>query len=129
MMRYHRRMADTSGVGQTDMLALGLLSVRGPMTVSELGRELELSSASVSGLVDRLEATGHVARVRDEHDRRRIVVHATPLAGEVARAALQGFLVELAAQLDHCTPEERAGADRVLRGALVALERGRAAPP
>lgn len=128
MVRHHRRMADGSGIGPTDMLALGLLAVRGPMTVSALGRELELSSAAVSGLVDRLEASGHVARVRDEADRRRTLVHATPRAGAVARAALEGFLVELRAQLDACTPEERAGAERVLTGALLALERGRDHP-
>jgi DNA-binding MarR family transcriptional regulator len=125
MMRHHRHMAGVAGVGQTDMLALGLLAVRGPMTVNALGRELELSSASVTGLVDRLVASGHVARVRDEADRRRTVVHATAKAGVAARSALAGFLGELRAELDRCTPAERAGAERVLGAALDALDRSR----
>jgi DNA-binding MarR family transcriptional regulator len=128
LVRYQRHMAGTSGVGQTDMLALGLLAVRGPMTVSALGRELELSSASVTGLVDRLVASGHLARVRDEVDRRRIVVHTTALAGDTARAALAGFLAELRLELGRCTAAERAAAATVLERAIAALDRGRERP-
>jgi DNA-binding MarR family transcriptional regulator len=124
MVRYHRHMAGAAGVGQTDLLALGLLAARGPMTVNALGRELEVSSASVTELVDRLVATGHVERVRDLADRRRVVVHATATAGDAARRALSGFLAELRLELDACTPAERAGAERVLEGALAALARG-----
>lgn len=123
LLRHHRHMAHTVDVNQTDLLALGLLAVRGPLTVNALGGELELSSAAVSGLVDRLEATGHLARTRDPVDRRRVVVHATALAGQVARAALAPFLEELRAALGRCSPDERAGAARVLQGALDALER------
>ena len=53
LLRHHRHMAHAAEVNQTDLLALGLLAVRGPMTVNALGGELELSSAAVSGLVDR----------------------------------------------------------------------------
>jgi DNA-binding MarR family transcriptional regulator len=124
LARHHRAMADDAGVGPTDLLALGLLASRGPMAVSELGRALELSSASVTELVQRLELSGHAVRVRDELDRRRVVVQTTPKAGDTARAALRPFLTELRRELEACTPEERAGAERVLEAALDALARG-----
>ena len=39
-----------------------------------LGEQLRLNSASTTGLVDRLEKAGHVRRVRDTADRRRVVL-------------------------------------------------------
>jgi DNA-binding MarR family transcriptional regulator len=39
-----------------------------------LGARLRLNSASTTELVDRLERAGHVRRVRDTQDRRRVVI-------------------------------------------------------
>jgi DNA-binding MarR family transcriptional regulator len=48
-----------------------------PATPGWLGERLGLNSASVTGLVDRLERTGHVRRERDERDRRRVLLRVT----------------------------------------------------
>ena len=42
------------------------------LTAGGLGAAVELRSASVTALVDRLEKVGHVRRVRDPEDRRRV---------------------------------------------------------
>lgn len=78
-----RRQARRMGINATDMQALRLLDLHGPLGPTELGRRLDLRSASVTVLVDRLEATGYVERVRDEHDRRRVTVRALPDALEL----------------------------------------------
>src|SRR3954467_7428888 len=39
-----------------------------------LGDQLGLNSAAVTALIDRLERVGHVRRVRDTHDRRRVLL-------------------------------------------------------
>jgi DNA-binding MarR family transcriptional regulator len=39
-----------------------------------LGEQLRLNSASTTGLVDRLEKSGHVRRARDAQDRRRVLL-------------------------------------------------------
>lgn len=46
----------------------------GPLGQSELGRELHLSPASVTRLIDRLEERGLIVRERDAEDRRRVAV-------------------------------------------------------
>ena len=50
------------------------------MGPTELARRLDLRSASVTVLLDRLEAADLVERIRDHHDRRRVTVQALPHA-------------------------------------------------
>ncbi|MCV7419501.1 MarR family transcriptional regulator [Mycobacterium yunnanensis] len=75
-----RRQARRMGLNATDMAALRLLDVHGAMGPTELARRLDLRSASVTVLLDRLETDGLVERVRDAHDRRRVAVRALPHA-------------------------------------------------
>ncbi|NUR31184.1 MAG: MarR family transcriptional regulator, partial [Catenulispora sp.] len=48
-----------------------------------LGERLRLNSASTTGLIDRLVKAGHVRRVPDERDRRRIILVVEPGAVEL----------------------------------------------
>ena len=50
------RMSRELGMNATDMVALDLLDVHGPMGAAELARRLGIRSASATVLVDRLEA-------------------------------------------------------------------------
>src|SRR5215468_7054790 len=67
--------ADRIGINATDLNCLNILSFSGQMTAGELARETGLTTASITGVVDRLEAAGYVRRERDTKDRRRVVVH------------------------------------------------------
>ena len=71
----------------TDMVALDLLDQHGPMGTAELANRLGIRSASATTLVDRLEQAGHVARIRDTTDRRRVTVAPTPAAQDATYAA------------------------------------------
>jgi DNA-binding MarR family transcriptional regulator len=68
----------------TDMRALVAVmdAARAGRAISpgRLSDELNLSSASVTALVDRLERHGHLRRVRDRHDRRRVTLEMEPRA-------------------------------------------------
>jgi DNA-binding MarR family transcriptional regulator len=77
-----RRQAKKLGMHTTDMQALRLLDVHGPLGPTELGQRLDLRSASVTVLLDRLESGGLVERIPHERDRRRIVVRVLPRAAE-----------------------------------------------
>jgi DNA-binding MarR family transcriptional regulator len=66
--------ADKIGINATDLNCLNILSFSGRMTAGELARATGLTTASITGVVDRLEEAGFVSRERDPHDRRRVVV-------------------------------------------------------
>jgi DNA-binding MarR family transcriptional regulator len=59
------------------------LSASGPLTVGEQAEHLGLRRNSVSELLQRLEAKGLVARIRDERDGRRVLVWLTDAGRDV----------------------------------------------
>jgi DNA-binding transcriptional ArsR family regulator len=66
--------ADQIGINATDLNCLNILSFSGQMTAGDLARATGLSTASITGVVDRLEQAGFVTRERDGQDRRRVVI-------------------------------------------------------
>ena len=62
------------GLGATEEKTLGLLGKLGPLTAGEIAAHTGLTTPSVTGLLDRLESKGMAQRVRDPHDRRRVIV-------------------------------------------------------
>jgi DNA-binding transcriptional ArsR family regulator len=66
--------ADRIGVNATDLNCMNILSFSGQMTAGELAKATGLTTASITGVVDRLEQAGFVRRERDPQDRRRVVV-------------------------------------------------------
>ena len=77
-----RRQARKLGMNANDMHALRLLDVHGPLGPAKMGRRLDLRSASITVLLDRLEAGGLIERLRDTSDRRRVAVRILPHAAE-----------------------------------------------
>ena len=57
--------ADRIGINATDLNCLNILSFSGQMTAGELARATGLTTASITGVVDRLEEAGYVRRERD----------------------------------------------------------------
>lgn len=70
----HARVAARVGLSVSDLTVLDLLAAQGPLTAGELGAATGLASASVTGLIDRLEAGAFVRRARDPADGRRVRV-------------------------------------------------------
>jgi DNA-binding MarR family transcriptional regulator len=90
------------------------LSASGPLTVGEQAEHLGLRRNSVSELLQRLEAKGLVARIRDERDERRVLVWLTDSGRDVVSRVGQVLAPDLIAQvMATLSPEERA---TVVRG-------------
>ena len=70
--------ADLLGVNRTDARCLDILDRLGRVTAGRLAEESGLTTGAVTAMIDRLERAGHVRRVRDEEDRRRVLVEVTP---------------------------------------------------
>ena len=66
--------ADRIGINATDLNCLNIVALTGHMSAGDLARQTGLSTASITGVLDRLEEGGFVRRVRDPHDRRRVIV-------------------------------------------------------
>jgi DNA-binding Lrp family transcriptional regulator len=66
--------ADRIGLNATDLNCLNILSFAGQMTAGELAKATGLTTASITGVADRLEEAGYVRRERDPVDRRRVVI-------------------------------------------------------
>jgi DNA-binding MarR family transcriptional regulator len=78
--------AERIGINATDLNCLNIVALTGPMTAGDLARQTGLTTASITGVLDRLEEGGFVRRERDPKDRRRVIVNlnAGPGLGEVA---------------------------------------------
>jgi len=94
-----------------------------PVGPVEIARELGVTSAAASGIVDRLAARGHVVRQAHGSDRRRTQVVITDSGREEVLGYLMPMLATLADLDRSLTDEERALVARYLRGAIVAMRR------
>ena len=112
------RFADLHGLGRTDVRALVAImdAARSgnALSAGALGAAVELSSASVTALVDRLEKAGHVHRVRDPEDRRRVVLRMTDSAMAAGAAFFGGLQRDLVAAMSDYTDAELAAVRRFL---------------
>src|SRR5579862_3079248 len=71
---FHQAVADRLGMNITDHKCADILARTGPITAGELARRTGLTTGAITGVIDRLEKAGFVRRVRDENDRRRVIV-------------------------------------------------------
>jgi DNA-binding MarR family transcriptional regulator len=70
------------GINRTDGRCLDIIENQGPMTAGRLAQLSGLTTAAVTAVLDRLERAGYARRVRDEEDRRQVIVELTPLMAE-----------------------------------------------
>ena len=73
--------AERIGINVTDLNCLNIVALTGPMTAGGLARATGLTTASITGVLDRLEDGGFVRRERDPKDRRRVIVTLNPGPG------------------------------------------------
>ncbi len=87
-----RNLARETGLSTSQLLALQALRSGKDMTAGGIAKEVNLSQATVSTLIDRLEARGLVKRERGQTDKRQVFVYLTAEGGKLvtdAPAALQ----------------------------------------
>ena len=113
-----QRFAELHGLGRTDvraMVAIMDAARRGEaLTAGALGRAVDLSSASVTALVDRLERAGHVRRVRDPQDRRRVALEMSESAMAAGAQFFGGLQRDLVAAMAGYADDELAVVRRFL---------------
>ena len=107
------------GLADADLAALRYLLAaeqRGQrVSPSDLARRLEISNASVSVMLDRLERSGHVERRADPDDGRRLIVVTTLASDSEVRATLGEMHTAMMDVAESLTPEEAQVVERFLR--------------
>jgi DNA-binding MarR family transcriptional regulator len=88
---------------------LTVLEADGPLAMSKLAEALDVSVASATGIVDRMEQRGLVERRREPEDRRVVLVHATNAGDAVFRDLAMERRKHLARLLDRMTDVELEG--------------------
>jgi MarR family len=80
--KFNSAFVDLHRMHPTDVNALIRVRVgweQGESTTAGcLGEALGLTSGAVTAVVDPLEHSGHLRRVRDQHDRRRVILENSP---------------------------------------------------
>ena len=112
---YNHVVAQRVGLGASDGQFMTLLDVHGPLTPGELARLTGMTTGTVTGVLDRLERAGFVARARDTADRRRVVV--TPRQDVIAQVLHPHYTQQaegLDAVLRTRTPAELEAIERFL---------------
>jgi len=120
-----QRTRDAMRMGETDLLALRHLMKAGREGRMLRGRDLAdllgISSASVTILVDRLEAGGHVRRDRHPTDRRATVITATSDTDAEVRQTLGAMHQRMIATADRLGDDELVAVQRFLLGMIDAV--------
>jgi MarR family transcriptional regulator, lower aerobic nicotinate degradation pathway regulator len=102
---------------------LGVLRDREP-TMNELARLLDLDKSSVTGLVDRAERRGLVARAPSPADGRAVLVRLTDEGRSLVSAAAGLFAADVTAMLGGLPARDRAALARLISRLLVAHAAG-----
>ena len=78
--RIFAKILKENGIGQINPAQGRILFVlwkKDEIPISELAKKTQLSKSTLTSMLDRLEKTGHIARVRSEKDRRTILLKLT----------------------------------------------------
>nr|WP_221382079.1 MarR family transcriptional regulator [Actinoplanes polyasparticus] len=99
----NRQVSNKIAVKDGDLDCLDLISRHGPLSPSALARLAGVHPATLTGILDRLERAGWIARERDVQDRRAVLIRALPDRGrEVLRlySGMNSALDEICADYD-----------------------------
>ncbi len=104
-------------------LVLGFLHAEDQITSSELGRKTELDSATLTGILDRLEAAGFIERKNNPEDRRSIHIHLTPKGTALSKEAIQVIATANIEFLQVLTKEQKRDLFDIIKKLRVSVPR------
>lgn len=104
---HSRALLRTSGLTGPQSLVLKTIFNSGPVAVGELARRVNLSQATMTDLLLRLERKDLVTRVRAEDDRRRVLVELTSQGKRLSKRVPPLFQEQFLRRLHSLQPWEQ----------------------
>lgn len=96
-------------------LVLRFLHQEDQITSSELGKKTGLDSATLTGILDRLEAADFIERKNNPDDRRSIHIHLTPKGNEMSKEAIRVIASANVEFLQVLTKEEKRDLHEIIK--------------
>jgi DNA-binding MarR family transcriptional regulator len=105
--RFRARAGRRRGLSPSSVTVLTTLLLEGPRGPSELAALLDITTASATELVDRLQALGHVVRRPHPRDRRKLLVELTETGAREIEEIFGSFTARVEASSGAIGAEER----------------------
>src|SRR5262249_28864893 len=115
---YDEEIGRRFGLNAAERRCLSLLMASGPQMASSVAREISLTPAAVTALIDRLEKRRFVRRRADPSDRRKVLVEPDELTFKLSKEAYSGLAQEGGRLLESFTENELKIIARFAAGAL-----------
>lgn len=122
LLRLLATLSRASDLGTLDLLVLLRAAHPEGVEASEIRRGLEVSTGTMSGVVDRLEAAKLIRRERSRTDRRRVILALTRKGRQVHERLMGPLQTRLVEGVDALEASERGVVDQLLEYLLVALQ-------
>jgi DNA-binding MarR family transcriptional regulator len=112
---FDERVSEFLGINRTDGRCLDIIGRHGKVSAGQLSIEAGLTTGAVTAVIDRLEASGYVQRVRDPVDRRKVWVECTPHTNELTEIIFGVYDLIGPIMMGRFTEEQLAGILAFLR--------------
>ncbi|WP_336854196.1 MarR family winged helix-turn-helix transcriptional regulator [Sinomonas albida] len=128
--RYSEVVRRQHGLARNDIHAINAVveadRTGGTTTPGGLRERLVLSSAAMTAVLDRLEASGHLRREHSAEDRRQVLLSATPSARETGREMFDPMVEHMLPVLADYGPEQLAFLSEAIQRLTTAIAEARA---
>ncbi len=105
--QYSRLMLKEYGITSPQYVALkALANAEEPLSSVALSKQLKVTPANVTAIVDRLENKGYVKRTRKPHDRRTLQLELTETGAEFTSRLVDLMETKVIEQLLHLDPKD-----------------------
>lgn len=119
---YSRQLAAGHALTGPQLICLRELAASGPLASGRLAAAVHLSQPTLTGILDRLEERGLVARVRDRTDRRKVLVELTAPGRKLLEQAPPPLQEQFLARFAALTEREQEGIRRSLEQIVAMME-------
>jgi DNA-binding MarR family transcriptional regulator len=104
---YSSKLKDKTGLNTSHLSCLLVLDKTGPISLSQLSKNVSLSPSMITSIVDQLEGNGLVVRNRKSTDRRVILIELTEKGSMIAKNAPPSFQEQFMSALNTLGEEEK----------------------